>query len=128
MDGGEVKIEETFHPGVIKGVKENLRAAAEGENHEHTKVYPEAAQIADEEGFPEIAQAFRAIAVAEKQHEKRYRAILEKIEKETTFKSEETAKWKCRNCGYIHEGTKAPEKCPACLHPKSYFEKLAENY
>lgn len=128
LEGGEVEITESFPAGVIGNTEENLRAAAAGENHEHTKMYPEFARIAEEEGFSEIAAVFRAIAVAEKQHEKRFLALLKNIEKGIVFKREKVVRWKCRNCGYIHEGTEAPEKCPACAHPRAYFELLSENY
>jgi len=128
LEGGEVEIAAAFPAGVIGKTKENLKASAAGENYEHTKMYPEFAIIAEEEGFDEIAAVFRAIAVAEKEHEKRYLALLENIEKERVFKREKIKGWKCRNCGYVHEGTEAPEKCPACAHPRAYFELLEENY
>ena len=91
-------------------------------------MYPEFASVAEKEGFQEIASVFRAIAVAERQHEKRYLNLLENMEKDRVFKRERVVKWKCRNCGYIHEGTEAPEECPACAHPREYFELLSENY
>lgn len=128
LEGGEVEIEAAFPAGVIGDSKENLKASAAGENYEHTKMYPEFADVAEEEGFPEIASAFRAIGVAEKQHEKRYLNLLENIEKGRVFRRENVVRWKCRNCGYIYEGTEAPEECAACAHPKEYFELLAENY
>lgn len=128
LEGGDVEITASFPAGVIGDTKANLRAAAQGENYEWTKMYPDFARVADEEGFPEIAQAFRAIAVAEKQHEKRYLALLENVEKGRVFKRDKVVKWKCRNCGYIHEGREAPEKCPSCEHPRAYFELLVENY
>ncbi|RLG50234.1 MAG: rubrerythrin family protein [Thermoproteota archaeon] len=128
LEGGEVEITATFPAGAIRTTRENLKAAAAGENYEHTKMYPEFAKTAEEEGFPEIAAVFRAIAVAEKHHEKRFLTLLENIEKNRVFKRETPVKWKCRNCGYVHEGTEPPEKCPACAHPKAYFELLAENY
>lgn len=128
LKGGEVEITASFPAGVIGNTEENLRAAAAGENHEHTKMYPEFARIAEEEGFSEIAAVFRAIAVAEKQHEKRFLALLKNIEKGIVFKREKVVRWKCRNCGYIHEDTETPEKCPACAHPRAYFELLSENY
>jgi rubrerythrin len=128
LEGGEVEVKASFPAGVIGSTAENLAAAAAGENYEHTKMYPEFAKIADEEGFPEIASVFRAIAVAERQHEKRYLALLENVKKNRVFKKDEVVKWKCRNCGYIHEGKEAPEKCPACDHPRAYFELLVENY
>ena len=128
LEGGEVEIKAAFPAGVIGDSKENLKASAAGENHEHTKMYPEFADIAEEEDFQKIASVFRAIAVAEKQHEKRYLNLLKNIEKGRVFRRENVVRWKCRNCGYIHEGTEAPEECPACAHPKTYFELLGENY
>ena len=128
LEGGEVEISASFPAGIISETKENLGSAAAGENYEHTKMYPGFAKIAEEEGFLEIAAVFRAIAVAEKQHEKRYLVLLENLEKDRVFKREKVVRWRCRNCGYIHEGTEAPEKCPACAHPKAYFELLGENY
>ena len=128
LEGGEVEIEASFPAGLIGDTKENLKAAAAGENYEHTKMYPEFAIVAEKEGFQEIASVFRAIAVAERQHEKRYLNLLENMEKDRVFKRERVVKWKCRNCGYIHEGTEAPEECPACAHPREYFELLGENY
>ncbi len=128
LEGGEVEIKASFPAGLIGDTKENLKAAAAGENYEHTKMYPEFAIVAEKEGFQEIASVFRAIAVAERQHEKRYLNLLENMEKDRVFKRERVVKWKCRNCGYIHEGTEAPEECPACAHPREYFELLGENY
>lgn len=128
LKGGEVEIKASFPAGLIGDSKENLKASAAGENYEHTKMYPGFAEVAEEEGFPEIASVFRAIAVAEKQHEKRYLNLLENIEKGRVFRRENVVRWKCMNCGYIHQGTEAPEECPACAHPKEYFELLAENY
>ncbi len=128
LEGGDVEITAAFPAGVIGETKENLRAAAAGENHEYTQMYPEFADIADEEGFGEIASVMRSIALAEKQHEKRYLTLLKNIENGTVFKRDNVVKWKCRNCGYVHEGTEAPDECPACAHPKEYFELLAENY
>jgi rubrerythrin len=128
LEGGEVEINAAFPAGVIGGTKENLKAAAAGENHEHTKMYPEFARIAEEEGFSEIAEVLRAIADVEKQHEKRYLTLIKNIEKDRVFKREKVVKWKCRNCGYVHEGTEAPEECPACAHPRAYYELLDENY
>jgi len=107
---------------------ENLKAAADGENEEWSDLYPEFAKVAQEEGFPEIAAAFRLIGSVEKHHEERYKKLAENIANDVVFKKSEKIKWKCGNCGYIHEGTEAPEKCPACVHPKSYFEVLVEAY
>jgi len=128
LEGGEVEITAAFPAGVIGSAKDNLKASAEGENYEHTKMYPGFARIAEEEGFSDIAKVFMSIAVAEKQHEKRYLDLLANIDNGTVFKKEKVVRWRCRNCGYIHEGTEPPEKCPACAHPKAYFELLGENY
>lgn len=128
LKGGEVQISASFPAGVIGNTSENLRAAATGENHEHTSMYPEFAKIAKEEGFPEIAKAMEAIAIAEKQHEKMYLGLLENIKKDQVFKKDIIVKWKCSNCGYIYEGETAPEVCPACDHPQTYFELLTENW
>ncbi|MFH1214290.1 MAG: rubrerythrin family protein [Candidatus Neomarinimicrobiota bacterium] len=128
LEGGEVGIAAAFPAGVIGTTAENLLASAEGENYETTVMYPEFAKVADEEGFAEIAQVFRAIAAVEAQHEKNYRTLQKNILENRVFEKEKVVRWRCRNCGYIHEGTKAPEKCPACNHPRAYFELLAENY
>lgn len=128
LEGGEVEITASYPAGIIGNTKENLKAAAEGENYEYTKMYPEFARIAEEEGFKEIAGVFKSIAVAERQHEKRYLTLLENIEKGRVFKREKPVRWRCRNCGYIYEGTEPPKKCPACAHPRAYFELLGENY
>ncbi|UCD83588.1 MAG: rubrerythrin family protein [Deltaproteobacteria bacterium] len=128
LKGGEVEITASYPAGVIGNTRENLKEAADGENYEHTKMYPDFARVAKQEGFPKIASIFRAIAVAEKQHEKRYLALRKNIEKDRVFKREKVVKWKCGNCGYIHEGKEAPKECPACAHPRAYFEVLSENY
>ena len=128
LEGGEEQVSAYFPAGIIGKSEENLKAAAAGENYEHTTMYPEFAEIADEEGFPEIAQVMRTIAVAEKQHEKRYLTLSNNIEQDRVFRRDKIVRWKCRNCGYIHEGKEAPEKCPACAHPRAYFELLGENY
>jgi len=128
LEGGEVEISASFPAGVIGQTKDNLKASALGENYEHTKMYPEFAQIAEKEGFKEIAEVLKAIAIAEKQHEKRYLALLKNIETDKVFKKDKVVVWKCRNCGYIYESKQAPEKCPACEHPKSFYELLSENY
>lgn len=128
LEGGEAEIQASFPAGLIGSTAENLKEAAGGENYEHTTMYPEFARIADEEGFPEVAEAMRAIAVAEKQHERRYLGLLDNIHNNRVFNRDEVVKWKCSNCGYIHEGTEPPEECPACAHPKSYYELLAENW
>jgi rubrerythrin len=128
LEGGEIEIHGAFPAGTIGTTLENLKAAAAGENHEHTTMYPEFAKIAEQEGFTEIAAVFRNVAVAEKQHEKRYLDLARNIEEGTVFKRNQPIKWRCRNCGFIHEGTEAPDKCPACAHPKAYFELLGENW
>jgi len=128
LEGGEVTIEAAYPAGVIGTTLENLKAAAAGENYEHTEMYPEFAKIAEEEGFPEIAAVFRNIAVAEQYHEKRYKDLAANIENDRVFKREQPVKWRCRNCGYVHEGPEAPETCPACAHPRAYFELYGENW
>ncbi len=114
--------------GDIRPTEENLLTAAEGENEEHSILYPEFEKIAREEGFTEIADIFHEIAEVEEAHEKRYRKLLDNIKRDTVFKRSSPVKWKCRNCGYIHEGLEPPELCPACAHPQAYYEELAENY
>jgi rubrerythrin len=128
LEGGEKEIQASFPAGMIGSTLDNLKAAAAGENHEHTTMYPDFAKIANEEGFPEIASVFMNVAVAEKQHEKRYKALAANIEAGKVFKREKTTKWRCRNCGFIHDGTEPPEKCPACAHTQAYFELLGENW
>ena len=128
LEGGEVEVTASFPAGVIGSTLENLQEAAGGENYEHTTMYPGFAKVAREEGFDEIADIFMAIAVAEKQHEKRYLALAANIENDHVFKHEKSATWQCRNCGYVHEDNQAPDKCPACAHSKDHFELLGENY
>jgi rubrerythrin len=128
LEGGEVKIQASFPAGIIKDTKTNLKSAAAGENYEYTKMYPEFAKVARSEGFEDIAKVFEAIAIAEQGHEKRYLKLLENIEKGLVFKKQQIVKWRCRNCGYIHEGFEAPQKCPSCDHPQAFFELLCENY
>lgn len=128
LEGGEVEITGAFPAGVIGSTLENLKEAAGGENYEHTTMYPEFAKTAREEGFDAIAAIFEAIAVAEKQHEKRYVDLAANIETGKVFKRDEKVVWRCRNCGYLHEGTEAPENCPACAHPQAHFELLGENW
>lgn len=128
LEGGEAEVSASFPAGVIGTTKEDLKSAAAGENYEHTIMYPGFAEVADKEGFPEIAAAMRAIAVAEKGHETRYLKLLENIEKDMVFKRDKPVRWRCRNCGYINVGPEAPEKCPACAHPRAYFEILTELY
>jgi len=128
LEGGELEISAAFPAGVIGNTADNLKEAAAGENHEHTVMYPEFAVTAREEGFVEIADIFEAIAVAEKQHEKRYLDLMNNINQDRVFKREQPVIWRCRNCGYLHEGNEAPEECPACAHPQAHFELLGENY
>lgn len=128
LEGGDAEVSASFPAGAIGETKDNLKASAAGENYEHTSMYPGFARVADEEGFAEIADAFRSIAVAEKQHEKRYLALMANIENGTVFKREKPVKWRCGNCGYIHEGSEPPDECPACAHAKAYFELLCENW
>jgi len=128
LEGGEVEIQASFPAGRIGNTLENLLAAAEGENYEHSRMYPEFARVAREEGFPEIAAVLEAIAEAEKFHEKRYRALAERLKAGTLFRRDEPIVWRCRNCGYIHVGPEAPEECPACAHPRGYFEPVCENW
>jgi rubrerythrin len=122
LEGGEVEITASYPAGVIGTTKDNLKAAADGEQEEHTKLYPHFAEIAKQEGFNEISVAFRTIALVEKHHEARYRKLHKQVENGTVFKKEKVVRWKCRNCGYIHEGKTPPVKCPACEHPESFFE------
>ncbi len=128
LQGGEVEITAAFPAGKIGTTLENLEAAADGEKHEHTVMYPEYAKIAREEGFEVIARVFEAVAVAERNHEKRYRDFAENIKAGRVFKREKKVVWRCRNCGYLHEGEEAPEMCPACAHPRAHFELLGENW
>ncbi len=128
LEGGEVQITASFPAGAICATAENLAEAAAGEHYEWTDMYPSFARTAREEGFASIAAIFEAIAVAEKQHEKRYLALRGNIEQGRVFKRPEKVVWRCRNCGYLHEGPEAPEMCPACAHPRAHFELLGENY
>lgn len=128
LEGGEVEVTASFPAGVIGTTAENLKEAAGGENYEWTDMYPSFAEVAREEGFGDIADVFEAIAVAEKQHEKRYLGLLANIENGTVFKKDKPVVWRCLNCGYLHEGPEAPEECPACAHPIDHFELLAENW
>jgi rubrerythrin len=128
LEGGEVEVTAAFPAGVIGTTIDNLKEAAAGENYEYTDMYPGFAKTAVEEGFAEIAEIFTAIAVAEKQHEKRYLALAANIANNTVFKKEQSVVWRCRNCGYLHEGDSAPEECPACAHPQAHFELLGENW
>jgi len=128
LEGGEVEITETFPAGKIGSTLENLWAAAAGEEHEWKEMYPAFAQVARNEGFIDIALAFEAISVAEKQHGKRYTDLADNLEAGRVFKRAGKVVWRCRNCGYLHEADEAPDLCPACLHPKAHFELLGENW
>jgi len=128
MEGGVTEITDAFPFGVIGSTVENLKAAASGENHEWTEMYPSFAKVAREEGLSEIADVFEAIAIAEKQHEKRYLDLAKNIDDGKVFTKAAPVKWRCINCGYVHEGAEAPEVCPACAHPKAHFEVLGENW
>jgi len=128
LEGGEVAITAGYPAGIIGDTKTNLEQAAKGEHEEWTTLYSSFAEVAKEEGFPEVARSFEQIAKVESFHEARYRKLIENIEKGEVFKRTEVKKWHCRNCGYVHEGTEAPKICPACQHPQSYYELLAENY
>ncbi len=128
LEGGEVEVQGAFPAGVIGTTAENLKGAAAGENHEWTEMYPGFAKVAREEGFDEIADIFEAIAVAERQHEKRYLRLLANVESATVFWKAEPVAWRCRNCGYVHEGAEAPDFCLACAHAQAHFELLAENW
>lgn len=128
MEGGEVQITASFPSGVIGETIDNLKAAAAGEHHEWESMYPEFADIADDEGFTAIAAVFRAIAVAEKQHEKRYLELARNISDNKVFARDKSVVWRCINCGYLHQGIEAPKVCPACTHPRDHFELLGENW
>jgi len=128
LQGGNVEITAMYPAGVIGKTPDNLFAAAEGEKLEWGTLYPGFAKIAEEEGFPEVAESFTEIAKVERFHEMRYRRLLNSVKEGSVFKKKVTVKWHCRNCGYIHEGTDAPKECPACKHPQSYYEVLAENW
>ncbi|MDM8548087.1 rubrerythrin [Candidatus Venteria ishoeyi] len=128
LEGGDVEITDTYPAGKIGSTLENLRAAAAGEEHEWTQMYPAFAKVAREEGFEQVAAAFEAIAIAEKQHGKRYSDLADNLEAGKVFKRNGAVVWRCRNCGYLHEAEDAPKVCPACLHPQAHFELLAENW
>lgn len=128
LEGGAVEITASFPAGKIGTTEENLEAAAAGENEEYTELYPQFADIAEEEGFQEIANAFRKIAEVEEEHEKRYLKLLNNLREDKVFKKEKVVRWKCRNCGYVHEGIEAPDLCPACIHPQKFFEIKECNY
>jgi rubrerythrin len=128
LEGGDVELVAAFPAGKTGTTAENLKAAAAGENFEHTTLYPGFAKTAEEEGFPAVAAVIRAISIAEKQHERRYRGLLGNVESGKVFKKDQLVVWRCLNCGYIHEGPEAPGACPACAHPQGYYEVLAENW
>ncbi len=128
LEGGMVEITAAYPAGVIGTTLENLKASAEGENEEWTELYPEFARIAEEEGFKEVSTAFKSIAKIEKAHEERYTKLYNNLEEGKVFVKEDKVIWKCRNCGFLHEAAKAPQTCPACLHPQSYFEIEAMNF
>lgn len=128
LEGGAVEILAAYPAGVIGTTLENLSASADGEHEEHTILYPEFADVAENEGFADVANSFRMIAKVEIEHEKRYRKLIENIENGKVFLRDEEVSWKCRNCGYVHSGLNAPQKCPACLHPQEHFELKEKNY
>jgi len=128
LEGGDVEITAAFPAGVIGDTLSNLKAAADGENEEHSVLYPGFAAMAREEGFNQIADVWDAVCVSEKQHEKRYRDLVANMENNTVFQKSGAVVWRCRNCGYLYEGTQAPDMCPACDHPQAHFELLGENW
>ncbi|MCU0848133.1 MAG: rubrerythrin family protein [Spirochaetes bacterium] len=128
LEGGDLEITATYPAGRVGTTAENLEAAAMGEHEEHTKLYPEAAKIAEQEGFKDVALAFLRIADVEKHHEERYLELLKNVKNGTVFKKDSNVIWKCRNCGFVLEAKEPPEKCPACQHDKSYFEVLTEKF
>jgi rubrerythrin len=128
MPGGEAEITGSFPSGGVGSTLDNLKGSAGGENHEWTQMYPSFAKIAREEGFDAVAGVFEAIAVAEKQHERRFLAMAKNIEENKVFKKDDPTAWRCLNCGYLHDGSEAPDSCPACAHPRSHFEVLGENW
>jgi rubrerythrin len=128
LEGGAVEITAAYPAGVIGDTAENLKAAAAGEHEEWAEIYPKFAEVAQQEGFPEVAVAFAMIAKVEKEHEERYLKLLENVESGKVFKKDEPVRWKCRNCGYVHDGNEPPDLCPACKHSKDHFEVKAENY
>jgi len=126
--GGPVEITAAYPAGVIGSTLENLKAAAKGEKEEWGTLYPNFAEVAEKEGFRDVSEAFRRVARVESYHERRYVKLAANIERGEVFKKSSVTKWKCRNCGYVHEGAEAPSKCPACAHPQSFFEVWCENY
>jgi rubrerythrin len=128
LKGGDVMVEAAFPAGIISGTAENLKAAAMGEHHEWSELYPGFAKTARDEGLEEAAKIWEAVSVSEKQHEKRYLDLLANVEGGKVFKKDKSVVWRCLNCGYLHEGLEAPEECPACAHPRAHFELLGENW
>lgn len=128
LEGGKAEVKWEFPAGIIGDTMQNLKEAAEGENEEYSSMYPQFAEIAKQEGFPQIAAKFKIIATVEKQHEARYLRLLENLKNNTVFEKPQPTKWMCLKCGYVHEGAKAPQICPSCDHPQAYFEMKAENY
>ena len=128
LEGGGVEITAMYPAGSIGTTLDNLKASAAGENEEHTVIYPEFARIAESEGFTDVAATFTMIAKVEVEHEKRYNALIKNIESKQVFAKKQSVRWKCRNCGYVHEGNEAPQKCPACLHARAHFEIKETNY
>lgn len=128
LEGGDVVVDSPFPAGKVGSTAENLRAAAQGEHHEWSELYPDFAKTAREEGFVGAAEIWEAVMVAEKQHEKRYRDLLNNVNLDTVFRRSEPVVWRCINCGYLHEGLEAPISCPACAHPQGYYELLGENW
>ncbi len=128
LKGGMVEIKASYPAGVIASTADNLKAAAEGEKFEWGTLYPNFGEVAEKEGFNDVATTFRMVAKVEAYHERRYNKLLESVQQGKVFKKDAPIKWKCRNCGYVFEGPMAPEKCPVCAHPKAYFEVWTENY
>lgn len=128
LEGGMLEITAMYPAGITGTTIDNLKAAANGELEEHSAIYPEFAKIAKEEGFPQVAAQFNTVSKAEMHHEARYRELLKNLEAKTAFKKAQSTKWTCRECGYTHEGTEAPNMCPCCEHPQAFFEVLCECY
>jgi rubrerythrin len=128
LEGGDVEISATYPAGKVGTTAENLLASANGENEEWTEAYPHFADVAEAEGFANIAATWRKIAAVEAQHEKRYRKLLARVENDQVFAREDETTWQCRNCGHIHTGKEAPKACPTCAHPQAYFEEEKQNY
>lgn len=128
LEGGDVEIAASYPAGIIGDTAQNLKAAAAGEHLEWTKLYQHAADVAEKEGFSEVAKQFQDIAKVETEHEKRYLKLLDNVKNNSVFKKDTVVKWKCRNCGYVYEGKEVPDACPVCAHPQAYYEVLAENY